>query len=143
MNCIYCTNEASNNCKRCLAPYCSRECQVSDWAVHKATCVPIDIAVNNMLNKILGNVIIFQTYHHATNVEISVDDYIYILNMCSKPCKVTLSYNNTISDASSDEFTIFLKYKDYKTSIKYPISNMKFKKNYVPAGNKWTILIQS
>jgi hypothetical protein len=37
--CIVCNKHASANCAKCtLIPYCSRECQLKHWNVHKKTC---------------------------------------------------------------------------------------------------------
>ncbi len=40
--CNYCKkSNASNKCSRCKKScYCSRECQLSDWSLHKQTCQP-------------------------------------------------------------------------------------------------------
>jgi len=139
MNCVKCGNNTTSKCKRCLAPYCSRECQLLDWPNHKIYCTPINVAVDGMLNKILGNITIFQTYYNAANVYVDIDDNIYSLNIYPKPCKITISRDDEL--ALDAEFMIFLRYNDYNTQIKHPINDRKFKKKYIPAGDKWTILI--
>jgi len=37
--CAVCAKEASKRCAKCTVMYCSRECQVQDWKVHKPSCV--------------------------------------------------------------------------------------------------------
>lgn len=36
--CAECGTPAAQNCQRCGAPYCKRECQVTAWPMHKYTC---------------------------------------------------------------------------------------------------------
>lgn len=39
--CCVCDRKADHYCKRCLQPYCTRECQEADWLEHKSTCFPM------------------------------------------------------------------------------------------------------
>ena len=40
--CALCNSEATATCSKCKsAYYCSRNCQKSDWKIHKKTCNPI------------------------------------------------------------------------------------------------------
>jgi hypothetical protein len=36
--CIECGLPSTNHCKQCKEPYCTRECQIGAWPMHKFTC---------------------------------------------------------------------------------------------------------
>ena len=73
--CIGCnTPNSESACSRCSAPYCSRECQVKHWPVHKQRCInPEQTAadrqrlINQLFDRvckiIAGNVIILSAWY--------------------------------------------------------------------------------
>ncbi len=66
--CAKCSAVGSlNYCGRCeRAPYCSKECQVAHWAVHKRTCVtPAQCkkGIEMAIQRIIGNIIVMLSHY--------------------------------------------------------------------------------
>ncbi|XP_069674346.1 tudor domain-containing protein 1-like isoform X2 [Periplaneta americana] len=40
-NCLCCGKMTTHCCQRCFGWYCTRECQVKDWPLHKSNCIPL------------------------------------------------------------------------------------------------------
>lgn len=133
--CINCGNPTNSTCRKCTTRYCSRECQVAHWPIHKTMCREIGARINEVMRKIMGNLYLLYN-EYKSPIVVSIDDTTADFCTSDKMRSITLSVKN---DGDPNTITFLFVDNSIKRDIEWPTINVK--KKYSCPGVSWTLII--
>lgn len=132
--CLNCEAYTINSCSKCLAPFCSRQCQLASWRYHKNTCTSYKQIIDNFTKSIMGNINLFYSAGN-THVSIKVSEDIH--TFCNTPrfCAISL-----FNDEHSNPSSIKIIFNDFEIEHSINKTKIKNKKGITFPDQEWTIL---
>jgi hypothetical protein len=143
MNCPVCHLTATNTCARCPTKYCSRDCQLAHWPIHKSECNGVTQRYAKFLEyatlKILGNIKIIAAWNGPGTIEITISETILEF---IKPGSFHFACLNWIQDGETTQIRYVL--NDYTHTqpfdqLSAEINNI-IKKKHPKPDSDWSVM---
>jgi tetratricopeptide (TPR) repeat protein len=93
-NCFVCKKDTTKFCQKCKTVYyCSRECQVNDWKIHKHYCPSLPMPPKVIGKDSVIGLLFSENATHPTFVHVPLEEYIE--EICGKEYRHLITNNKT------------------------------------------------
>ncbi len=114
-NCVICSNHTASKCGKCKAVfYCSKECQKSDWNLHKVFCSTLPFPITPVEGKYINNFLKIFTHFKISTKKCFLAPTFWksvikfmIFHSCKKlSCKNSLIWEQLLFSPDKDKYVL-------------------------------------
>ena len=160
-NCANCgSSDSKSKCSRCSIPYCTRDCQLKHWSVHKQVCKTAEQKIaelQNTINEIFsrvnhliaGNVIILNAWYRKERGMVEIEVTENLADFASRGTHfLHMVYKDLGSSDSIDKYSeldkCYVKFKltnyEYESFIPIRLAAPEIRAKQAQPSQEWTLM---